>query len=245
MNKNKFIEFYEEEGLKTDRYANKDFWKRRYHQKRSIMVKKIICSIMKENHSFLDVGCGTGEYIKMVQKTGNLLIGIDVSTSYLARTRLETSGSVNLIRADAMSLPFKDRSIDIITCSEVIEHLQEPKRAIDEIFRVATKKVILTTPNNSIRRIIFKTLLGTDELKKRSTKVGHINIFPIDYLVLLIDNKKWKVIEKRTQYNLMPPQSIVLPTILSHLFTIVEKFLTIFFPKFGDTSILIYETIGD
>ncbi len=193
----------------------------------------------------MDIGCGTGEYLEMASKTTSFLIGIDISTSYLERTKLKTNNMANLIRADATSLPFKDRSIDVVLCSEVIEHLSEPKKAIDEILRVTTKKVILTTPNHGMRRRVAQKILGIEELRERSRQVGHINIFFITFLLQLIDHTKWKIVAKKTQYNLMPPRSIRLPTIFFPLFTIIEKSFSIFFPTLGDTSILICETIED
>lgn len=245
MISHEFIDFYEKEGREIDRYTNRDFWGRRYHQKRASAIVGIIKENLEKGCSFLDVGCGTGEYLKIASRTANFLIGIDISTSYLRRTTLGTGGVANLIRVDASSLPFKDRSIDSVLCSEVIEHLQEPKKTIDEIFRVVTKNIIFTTPNHGVRRRIAEKILGNEELKKRSAQVGHINIFFINDLIQLMDHKKWKIIAKKTQYNLMPPRSIRLPTVFSPLFTIIETLFSVFFPLLGDTSILVYEKVGE
>lgn len=245
INQKKNMHFYEKEGLEIDRYTSDDFWERRYHQKRAEKIEKIIKQTLEKDCSFLEVGCGTGEYLKFASNNVSFLVGIDISTSYLIRTRLRTNNNAHLIRADATSLPFKDKTIDVLLCSEVIEHLLEPKKAIDEIFRVSRNKIILTTPNQGIRRRLAKKMLGIEELKKRSSQVGHINILFIDDLIQSIDYKRWKIISKKTQYNLMPPTSIKLPMIFNPLFFIMETILTFIFPKYGDTSILICETVGE
>lgn len=51
------------------------------------------------------------------------------------------------LRADAHTLPFVDGSFDVVLCTEVLEHLPEPQRAIDEMFRVLTPggELLLTT----------------------------------------------------------------------------------------------------
>jgi ubiquinone/menaquinone biosynthesis C-methylase UbiE len=50
--------------------------------------------------------------------------------------------------ADIYSLPFEDKSFDTVTCSEVLEHLTEPEKAIRELLRVAKLQVIITVPDN-------------------------------------------------------------------------------------------------
>lgn len=50
-------------------------------------------------------------------------------------------------RADAHALPFVDGAFDVVLCTEVLEHLPEPQRAIDEMYRVlrAGGTLLLTT----------------------------------------------------------------------------------------------------
>src|SRR5687767_15064349 len=51
------------------------------------------------------------------------------------------------LRADAHMLPFLDGSFDVVLCTEVLEHLPEPQRAIDEMYRVLQPggQLLLTT----------------------------------------------------------------------------------------------------
>ena len=51
----------------------------------------------------------------------------------------------NLVVADVMNLPFKDKSIDYILCPHVLEHVQDPDMAISEIVR-CSKKGFIETP---------------------------------------------------------------------------------------------------
>src|SRR5580765_74783 len=48
---------------------------------------------------------------------------------------------------DAQALGIRDASFDVVLCTEVLEHLPEPQRAIDEIFRVLAPggQLLLTT----------------------------------------------------------------------------------------------------
>ena len=52
------------------------------------------------------------------------------------------------IAGDTHYLPLIDESFDVVLCTEVLEHLKEPQKAIDDMRRVLKKggKLILTTP---------------------------------------------------------------------------------------------------
>lgn len=52
----------------------------------------------------------------------------------------------NLVLADAHRLPFKDRVFDCAVMSELLEHVDDPKKVLQEAQRVA-KIIILSVPN--------------------------------------------------------------------------------------------------
>lgn len=59
------------------------------------------------------------------------------AASFPRRIALDLHPAAHLhLRGDAHTLPFADDSFDTVLCTEVLEHLVEPQRAIDEIFRV-------------------------------------------------------------------------------------------------------------
>ena len=51
------------------------------------------------------------------------------------------------------TLPFADRSFDVVTCLEVLEHLNDPRAAAEELQRVARKAVVLSVPYEPYFRI--------------------------------------------------------------------------------------------
>ena len=106
-------EFYEKEGRKTQRLKSKSFWKRRYHKKRIDIIRNII-AYRKNNNKFiitLDAGCGTGEISNFVKDYSETVISLDLSSSYLTRTK-----KINkiLVQADLEMLPFKTQTFDFL-----------------------------------------------------------------------------------------------------------------------------------
>jgi len=110
--------------------------------------QQIVDQIPKSNNlKILDIGCGDGVLLYLIsQKNKSLLTGIDLDQDSLkiATTKVKAK----FIKASAYKLPVKSSSYDYVLASEIIEHLDQPKKMLIEIKRVLKPKgiVIITTP---------------------------------------------------------------------------------------------------
>lgn len=94
----------------------------------------------------LEVGCGEGRQLTAIgQRYPDAdLIGLDLPDVELE----EAWGGVasHMIQASALDLPFGDNAFDLVMAIEVLEHLPDPERALQEIARVARDVVVLSVP---------------------------------------------------------------------------------------------------
>ena len=100
-------------------------------------------SLNLSNDDFLlDMGCGEGRHsIGAYIETKVNVLGFDLSINDLkiARGRLDDFDTSNIQslcqfgRADIISLPFADCSLDSVICSEVLEHVDSPQKSIEEL----------------------------------------------------------------------------------------------------------------
>jgi ubiquinone/menaquinone biosynthesis C-methylase UbiE len=88
----------------------------------------------------LDVGCGRGLLADSLQRSGVDVFGCDVGSRCPGSLR----GRYSVARAE--SLPFSDDYFDVVICSHVLEHIPDIFRALSELRRVASKKVIIVLP---------------------------------------------------------------------------------------------------
>lgn len=91
----------------------------------------------------LDVGCGQNPYKHLFNSRKTKYYAIDIVES----GRFGYENSQNL-KFDGQHLPFLDESFDYFLCTEVLEHVEEPQKLIDEIYRVLKSKAagVITVP---------------------------------------------------------------------------------------------------
>ncbi len=103
--------------------------------------------IRHENRAtLLDVGTGLGDIPAEVMREMRekvVAIGVDEARSLLVAARRRMPHGVC---ADALALPFRDASIDVVMCSQVLHHFEfeDAERLIREMNRVARVAVIVS-----------------------------------------------------------------------------------------------------
>ncbi len=116
----------------------------------------------------LDLGCGkgiNGFLIRLSRYLQNVkLIGLEINNDYINFCK-KFNIYDQIIKQALPKLPFKDKSANLVLCTEVIEHLTRKDGLIllSEIDRVCHGRAIITTPN-----IFFKTMPGDPEDKHSS-----------------------------------------------------------------------------
>jgi len=128
----------------------------------------------------LDVGCGVGEYAAKFQELGAEVWGVDVDRENIVEAKKLIE---NVALAPAENLSFPKESFDMVFLHEVLEHVEDDRRALKEASRVLKPdgKIILFVPN---RLYPFEThgfYLGK--------KFIHKNLPLVNWLPLRLRNK--------------------------------------------------------
>jgi SAM-dependent methyltransferase len=139
---------------------------------------------------YLDVGSGNGELIDVVIRTFPVKPhACDYRDDLMTLEGVE----VDVVDLNSGGLPYPDGSFDLVTCTEVIEHLEHYRAALREISRVLRPGgvFVVSTPNvlnlrSRLRYLFFGFYnmfgpLRLDDDRHHST-YGHIN--PVSYFYL-------------------------------------------------------------
>lgn len=100
----------------------------------------------------LDVGCGRGFLAnRLYQKNSALSIcGVDMGD----RPR-HMESAIDFYQGMADALPFDDQAFDTVICSHVLEHTLRPVEVVQELRRVAKKKLIIVVPRQRPYKYTF------------------------------------------------------------------------------------------
>jgi SAM-dependent methyltransferase len=93
-------------------------------------------------------GCGVGMYVKALQPHTTEIYGIDIEGEHLERA-VETVPGAHLQLARGEELPYADNFFDLILSHEVLEHVQDDRRAAAEMVRTLRPggRAVIFVPN--------------------------------------------------------------------------------------------------
>ncbi len=100
--------------------------------------------------SMLEIGCYRAHYLELLRKDGweGEYTGIDITPAFIEECKKKFPDEKFQI-GDARQLPFADNSFDVVMCTGVLMHLDQPWKALAEAERVAKNKVIISAYGSS------------------------------------------------------------------------------------------------
>lgn len=176
---------------------------RYWHTRRFNEVAKLI----EPAKNVLDVGCADGTFTKVIfQKTkAGRLIGIDIlktSIDYVKR-RFARNKSMKFKVADAHKLPFNNGEFDAVFCLEALEHVVDPLKVLQEIYRVLKKGgyaiVLVPSENWLFHSIVWP--LWQKWPGKNIWEHTHLHNFSNGFIEELVEKPGFKI-EIKTQFLL-------------------------------------------
>ena len=160
----------------------------------------------KAKARILDLGCGPGNMLDYLASNGDVF-GSDFSADAL-RFCLGR-GYRRLFRADFHSLPLISTAFDLITCIDVIEHLQDDRKAIRELHRVLRPSGLLVVSVPAFQALWgdhdvlyghhrrYTTLEVHDKLAEAGFEVLKLTYFEPLFFVPLFVYRKLKSVFKK------------------------------------------------
>jgi 2-polyprenyl-3-methyl-5-hydroxy-6-metoxy-1,4-benzoquinol methylase len=108
--------------------------------------------------SLLDVGCGEGVLTARwaARNPGCETVGVDLADPRLQAQWAARAGPANLRFAtmQAEALAFQDGSFELVSATEVLEHVSDPQAALAEMARVAARWLLVSVPREPLWRIL-------------------------------------------------------------------------------------------
>ncbi|KPP83277.1 MAG: hypothetical protein HLUCCA04_04135 [Oceanicaulis sp. HLUCCA04] len=155
-----------------------------------------VLDMMPSGGAVLDVGVGAGQFVSALKASAGFerVEGLDVKPhgKFLPRDK----DPVKMTYASATDMPYADGEFDVVTCLEVIEHLETSamNAALAELRRVAGRELIITVP------YCEQEPLPTYH-KQRYDLARLRELFPDGEVVLMVNERKvrWALVRERYQ----------------------------------------------
>jgi ubiquinone/menaquinone biosynthesis C-methylase UbiE len=137
---------------KMNRLEEAHWW----FQGKKYVIKSVMSRINIPDGRFLDIGCGTGMFLKELGKD-RTSYGVDVSDHALSYCAKKVNSF--LIKAFGANLPFKDGVFTFVSLLDMIEHVENDFELLKEVYRVCRPQsiVVITVP-------AFNFLWGTHDV---------------------------------------------------------------------------------
>jgi len=150
------------------------------------------------NSKLLDIGCGTGDISREIEKKGHKVTGVDFSTAAIKIAKV--SGlNCDVVDVDE-GLPFKKNSFDLVWAGDLIEHVFDPIFVFEEINRVLVPNghLFITVPNDLHIANRLKILFGKsyqESVLKEYGQYKHHTFFSKGLLNFMLKKNSFKTQE--------------------------------------------------
>ncbi len=186
------MSYFDEQKATEDELWN---WCKLEYDSSNVIAQTMINNYYKKIHNivigfdreknFLEVGCGAAESSDRIRDmlSGQHFEISDYDIRYI--NKIKEYKRYHIVSQESVyDLKRLDNSFDVVFLLEVLEHLEDYKLALQEIFRVSRKYVIIAVPNEPLWR--FLNLIRFKYVKDWGNTPGHINhwsIFSLNRLV--------------------------------------------------------------
>lgn len=159
-------------------------WKVQTFDVSPFLIRKSISDYLEglTNKVIVDVGCGLGVIGNSLDSECNLVCGCDISKRTLEKAKHFSKNKVEFISASIYEMPFKDETVDIVICLDVLEHLFDENRALLEVQRILKAGGVLF--------VRVPRRLYTEAYREA---YGHLRHYSKEKLTALLDKNGFKV----------------------------------------------------
>ena len=144
------------------------------------------------NGNALDIGCGNGKFIHMMNSLGWQFQGVEFNPLAVDVCR---EAGLKVFHGDLQAVAFEDNTFDLVSARHVIEHVPNPENFMCEIARILKKggRLVIQTPNSqALGRKWFGTYWYANDVPR------HLVLFHPANLHMLTERHGLRLVTKKT-----------------------------------------------
>lgn len=165
-------------------------------------------NLVEKSHpeKVLDVGCDQGTLVYAFRELGVESYGVDFFEHSRSCSHQSVKPYLSLADVDFEPLPFDEESFNLVTCCQVLQHLQRPGYLISEIWRVLKPDGIayITIPTLPFESSIWRSfgIVRDEEHINDHARQTWIRAFEINLLINIKREDMQEIIAEAFSHNL-------------------------------------------
>jgi len=195
-------------------FINYDSWATKqlqynYDDRRAILLWKAerLARLVPAHIHFstaLEVGCAEGIVINRLRELLQIkeCFGIDICQPFLSFGK-ENYPNIKFIQYSGSSLPFSDKSIDLIILSDIIEHISDLCSFFGEVKRVGRYALLKVPLDKYLWRKVISEPLGRSYSVGSEHPDGHLHEFSKNSCEKMLKNMGFKILTSKVAYSYM------------------------------------------
>jgi len=204
-------------------------------ERRLAMIQK--AAGKRVNGCILEDGCGLGAYLEHLAKDASQAVGLEIEFDRAGEAHRKSPLIVN---GAGEHLPFSETSFDLVLSHEVLEHVQDDRKSMEEIIRILKPggRLVLFVPNRGYPfethgifiqgkyRFGNKFLVNWLPRHWRDRFAPHVRVYSVKDIQILLNELPVNVVEKSIifgAYDNIIAQSPKLGNLIRGILQVMEK----------------------
>lgn len=154
-------------------------------------VEKLLTKTKTTINSAHEIGCGEGRSTMKLNKMISNLTASEYVENLIPLAK-KNNPNLTIFQESLYELKYEENSVDLVFLLEVLEHLDYPKLALEELKRVSKKYLILGVPREPLW--CFLNMCRFKYLRDFGNTPGHLNHWSKKSIIKLIEEEYGKVI---------------------------------------------------
>jgi SAM-dependent methyltransferase len=126
--------------------------------------RALLLGAVRPGDRVLDLGCGAGRFVAALRDAGARPVGVEIAEAALERARANVPGADFRFLGPDGAIPLGHGEVDLVWCSEVLEHVPDTGALLNEARRVLAPggRLLATVPGHSLLRRVGIALFRHD-----------------------------------------------------------------------------------
>jgi len=186
--------------MKISKFEKRYVNSKKQAEKNLVIVRRLFGQIdLKNKKNLLEVGCGIGiatSYLARRYKLNVIGIDLDPEQVEIAKNNHKENEYLKYFQADVTELTFENNQFDMILSLDVLHHIPNWEKALNEISRVLKPDGFYIINDLAVPNFLTSTI--------RYILKNHMGIFTIDDIVKFLNRNNFQSIyEERPKINIL------------------------------------------